>query len=123
MEVEEVAGLLVDGFLEALLCNGISWHVADSSGRDVILGKGIDKSLADFGGICYLSGRRWPSRISEPMLECAIEHATGILTVELPEVSETLVARFECLFRIASNSRMPLGQEVSAEYLPRNLAD
>lgn len=37
MEVEEVAGLLVDGFLEALLCNGISWHVADSSGCDIIL--------------------------------------------------------------------------------------
>lgn len=71
MEVEEVAGLLVDGFLEAFLRNGISWHVADSSGRDVILGKGIDKSLADFGGICYLSGRRGPSRIPEPMSENA----------------------------------------------------
>lgn len=69
MEVEEVAGLLINGFLEAFLRNRISWHVADSSGRDVILRKGIDKSLADFGGICYLSGRWWPSRISEPMLE------------------------------------------------------
>lgn len=60
MKVEEVAGLLVDGFLETFLRDGVSWHVADPSGRDIILGKGIDKSLADFGGICYLRCRRWP---------------------------------------------------------------
>ena len=39
MEVEEIAGLLVDGFLKALLRDGIGWHVANSSGSDVILGK------------------------------------------------------------------------------------
>lgn len=37
--MEEIASLLVDGFLKALLCDGIGWHVADSSGSDIILGK------------------------------------------------------------------------------------
>lgn len=60
MKVEEVAGLLVDGFLEVFLRDGICRHIADSSGSDVVLGKGIDKSLTDFGCICYLSRGWWP---------------------------------------------------------------
>lgn len=39
MKVEEIASLLVDGFLKALLRDGIGWHIADSSSSDIILGK------------------------------------------------------------------------------------
>lgn len=115
--MEEVASLLVDGFLESPLRDGISRHVADPPSRDVILGKGINKSFANFGGICYLSGRRWLSRISvkEPILDHAHHQAsTGILTVELPGASETLVTRFGCLSRIVSGSRMLSSLEASA---------
>ena len=39
MKVEKIASLLVDGFLKALLRDGIGWHVTDSSSSNVVLGK------------------------------------------------------------------------------------
>lgn len=58
--MEEVAGLLVDGFLQTLLRRGIGWHVADTSGCKVVLSEGIGQPLANFGGFCYLGWRRRP---------------------------------------------------------------
>lgn len=68
MEMKEVAGLLVNRFLQTLLRGGLCRKVTNSPGCDIIFRKRIDKTLADFGGICELGWGWWPPWISAMML-------------------------------------------------------
>jgi len=52
VQVQEVARLLVDGFLEPLLGRRVGGEIADASCGDVVLGEGVDEAFPDFGCLC-----------------------------------------------------------------------
>lgn len=64
VQVEEIARLLVDCFLEILLHGGVCRKITYSPSGDIILSEGIGKPPADFGGFRYLVRCGWPLGVS-----------------------------------------------------------
>lgn len=52
--MQEIAGLLVDGFLQALLGRGIGGEITNPPSCHIKFGEGINQSLANLGSIRYL---------------------------------------------------------------------
>lgn len=61
VQVKKVASLVIDGFLEFLLCWGVGGEIANASGGNVVLSEGVHEALSSFGRIGELcrSGRRF----------------------------------------------------------------
>lgn len=66
VEMKEIASLLINGFLQPLLCGRLGGQIANSSGGNIILCKRINQSFADLGGVRDLNGRWRPPWIPVP---------------------------------------------------------
>lgn len=66
--MQEIAGLLIYGFLEQLLCNRLCRQITNAPSCDVIFRKRICKPFSNFRGFRNLSGCRWSPGVSVDMV-------------------------------------------------------